>query len=328
MDRTFNVVMSCAGRRVSLLNLWKKAIDELGLTGQVIATDSSPLAAAWQQADVRCLLPRCDTQEYGDALLKVCRQHNVNLVVPTIDTELPLLATLGHELEAVGTVVLVSSPECIRIAGDKVLTNQWLRTNGFPTVAQTSPAAAIEDRRSWPLPLIAKPRSGSSSIGVFRVSDQQRLESLACCPDYVVEGVAPGQEHTVDVLVDKNGKAACTVPRRRIEVRAGEVSKSVTVRCKSMQSLAAEICERLPGAYGPMNVQLFKAPDGRLKVVEINARFGGGFPLAARAGADFPRWIIEELIGFPSAEPKDAWHSGLGMLRYDSEVFLDLGSQL
>jgi carbamoyl-phosphate synthase large subunit len=92
-----------------------------------------------------------------------------------------------------------------------------------------------------------------------------------------------------------------------------------------MQALATAVCERLPGAYGVVNVQMFQAEDGRLAVVEINARFGGGFPLSAKAGADYPRWIIEELIGARSTARADAWQAGLGMLRYDAEVFLDLG---
>jgi carbamoyl-phosphate synthase large subunit len=142
--------------------------------------------------------------------------------------------------------------------------------------------------------------------------------------EMVVQTLAPGREHTIDVLADRGGRCVCAVPRRRIEVRSGEVSKGVTVRSPELQDLAARICEALPGAFGTITIQVFvgDAP-GRLAVIEINARYGGGFPLALEAGADFPRWQLEELLGLPSTATADGWRDGLVMLRYDAAVFVD-----
>ena len=310
---------------MTLLNLFRNSLADLELTGLMIATDASALAAAWQQADVRHIVPPCNAPDYVDSLLTICRERDVSLIVPTIDTELPVLAAHRARFEAIGTTVLVSSPECVLIAADKSHTNRWLKVNGFPTVQQASVHEAINDPRAWPLPLIAKPRNGSSSIGLLRLTHRGALELLLGRKDYVIETVAGGQEYTVDVLVDRKGKAVCAVPRRRVEVRAGEISKGVTVRSETMQALATAVCEHLPGAYGVINIQMFQAEDGSLAVVEINARFGGGFPLSAKAGADYPRWIIEELIGLRSTARPDGWRAGLGMLRYDAEMFLDLG---
>jgi carbamoyl-phosphate synthase large subunit len=162
----------------------------------------------------------------------------------------------------------------------------------------------------------------------MRVSDWSTLEQLRDRDGYVVEAIAYGTEYTVDVLIDRSGRVVCAVPRRRIEVRGGEISKGVTVRDDAIVSTATMIAERLPGAYGVINVQMFRADDGALAVVEINARFGGGFPLSARAGADYPKWIIEELRGAASVLREDVWKAGVGMLRYDSEVFIDLDATL
>ena len=60
-----------------------------------------------------------------------------------------------------------------------------------------------------------------------------------------------------------------------------------------------------------------------MAVIEVNARFGGGFPLAREAGADFPRWLVEEVAGLPSTAREDGWQDGLVMLRYDAAVFVD-----
>jgi carbamoyl-phosphate synthase large subunit len=99
------------------------------------------------------------------------------------------------------------------------------------------------------------------------------------------------------------------------------------VRAAVLQDLATRVCEALPGAYGALNVQVFVDGDAdepdNLAVIEINARYGGGFPLSLEAGADFPRWMLEELLGLPSTASPDDWRSGLVMLRYDAAVFVD-----
>jgi len=134
--------------------------------------------------------------------------------------------------------------------------------------------------------------------------------------------MASGEEHTVDILIGRGGEVLCAVPRRRIEVRGGEVSKGVTVRNPAIEDVAVRLAGALPGAFGVINVQLFHDANGEIAVLEINARFGGGYPLSARAGANYPRWILESLCGLESTARSDQWQSGLTMLRYDAEVFV------
>jgi carbamoyl-phosphate synthase large subunit len=318
-----NVLISSAGRRVALMNLFRSALRDLRVGGAVAATDITPLAAAWQAADRQWIVPRCDAPEYVPYLLDLCERERIGLIVPTIDTELPVLAASRSRFAAIGTAVLVSSPEAVRIAADKRETNRWLSSNEFPTVRQTTVAGALADPDLWRFPLIAKPWNGSASIGLRRLDGRAALDALSGDDAYVIETVAAGQEHTVDVMVDSRGRAVCAVPRRRLEVRAGEVSKGVTVRNAAMQRLATRVAEALPGAFGALNIQMFADEEGRLSIVEINARFGGGFPLSARAGANFPRWILEDALGLPSTASADTWIDGLTMLRYDAEVFVE-----
>jgi carbamoyl-phosphate synthase large subunit len=324
MTCQFNILLSSAGRRVGLLRLFKAALEDIGLSGSVVATDTSPLAAAWQEADRRFLVPRCEAPDYIDCLIEICLKNDVKVVVPTIDTELPILAAHREHFAQHGVTVLVSSKETIAIAADKALTHQWLVANGFPTVRQATVGEALASPQAWPLPLIAKPKYGSSSVGLVRVRDWVLLEQLRGEPDYIVESIAGGDEHTVDVLINRAGEVVCAVPRRRIEVRGGEVSKGVTVRNEAIQEIAVRLARTLPGAYGVINIQLFHGTDGSINVLEINARFGGGFPLSAQAGANYPRWILEDLCGLETTVRPHAWKAGLTMLRYDAEVFVEM----
>ncbi|MBN2623310.1 MAG: ATP-grasp domain-containing protein [Acidimicrobiales bacterium] len=321
------VLISSAGRRVELLRGFRRALGALGLDGRVIATDASWYSSAFHDADEGILVPRLDSDDFVPTMLELCEKQRVDLVVPTIDTEMAAWVAGRERLAALGTTVALSSAGVVDIAADKQLTHEWLVANDVPTVAQATPEAVLADPGAWPFPLVVKPRFGSAGIGVGVVRDTAELAMAVSRPELgemVVQTLAPGREHTIDVLADRDGNCVCAVPRRRIEVRAGEVSKAVTVRSPELQQLAARICAALPGAFGTITVQLFVGDEpGQLAVIEINARYGGGFPLALEAGADFPRWQLEELLGLPSSASPDGWRDGLVMLRYDAAVFVD-----
>jgi carbamoyl-phosphate synthase large subunit len=321
------VLISSAGRRVELLRAFRRAVaDEAegGRPGRVLAVDCSWLSSAFHDADEAFLVPRCDDPAFVPEMLRICREQRVDLVVPTLDPELPVYAAARDRFAAVGTTVAVSSPDVVAIAGDKQRTHDWLVANGFPTVRQGSVAQVLQDPDGWPLPLVVKPRFGSASIGVTFVQTYDELQRAAAIPDAVVQTRACGHEHTVVVLAARDGTCLATVPRRRLEVRAGEVSKAVTVRSPELQELTAKLCEALPGAYAALNVQVFMSEDRRdLAVIELNARFGGGFPLALAAGANFPRALVQDVRSQPITTAVDGWRDAVVMLRYDAAVFVD-----
>lgn len=320
-----NVLISSAGRRVALLDIFRQSLRNLHSPGEVYAADITPLAAAYQHADGRFLVPRCTDPSFIPIILDECRKHDIRLIIPTIDPELPVYAAAREKLEREGIRVAISSPEIAAIGRDKVLTHGWLTEAHLPTVKQALLEEALEHPGEWPFPFIAKPRRGSSAIGVTVVRNERELASMTGAKDYIVQEVATGQEYTIDFWVDSSGRCRSVVPRRRIEVRAGEVSKAVTCRHEALHRLAFTVAERLPGrAYGVLNVQIFyDEATQRASIIEVNPRFGGGYPLAWEAGARYAEWLIRDVLGLPlpSSEELMGWRSGLAMLRYDSAIF-------
>jgi carbamoyl-phosphate synthase large subunit len=317
----FNVLISSAGRRVGLVGLFRQTLRDLGLSGGVLAIDASRLAAASHAADRNWLVPRCDEPGFAPRVLEICRGEGVRLLVPTIDPELPVYAAWRGEFQSHGIDVAISSPETIDVCNDKVQAHAWLITHGFPTVRQGSLDEVLAG--AWPLPLIAKPRAGSASQGVRRIESRRELEALSDRTGYMVQTIAPGREFTVDVLVDRRGRCLSAVPRKRLEVRAGEVSKAVTQRHTELIDLATRLAEALPGAYGILNIQVFWDEETRrASVIEINGRVGGGFPLTWEAGGRYPQWMIEEILGRPVTATADPWLDGLLMLRFDQAVYV------
>ena len=171
-------------------------------------------------------------------------------------------------------------------------------------------------------PFLIKPFDGSCSIGVEKVESGSELEFYSShVNNPILQEFIEGEEYTVDVFVDFNGKVRSVVPRLRLETRAGEVSKGVTVKNQLIIETTKKVAEQLPGALGCLTIQCFLTPGGELKYIEINPRFGGGFPLSIEAGADFPRWIIQMMLGMNPDIEIDGWQDGTVMLRYDDAVF-------
>jgi carbamoyl-phosphate synthase large subunit len=317
------VLISSIGRRTQLAECFQAAFRKLDLEGRVIGVDSHPAyAPASYLVESYFEAPPCGDNGYIDHILSICSEQKVSLVIPTIDPELPLYSAARGKFAAIGAHVAVSGPETVGISGDKERTHQWLTQAGFTTVRQASAAEALARPDEWTMPVIVKPRNGSASTGVMKVCSHTLLKAIVQHdPNLLVQEYAKGEEYTINVFVDDQRRCICAVPHRRIEVRGGEVSKGVTCKNPILMQMAKDLVEKLPDAFGPMNIQCFLSESGEAQTIEINARFGGGFPLADKAGAVFPLWLLQYILGLPSTARFDAWTDRLMMLRYDSAIF-------
>lgn len=316
-----NLLLTSAGRRNQLMGCFRQSAAALGLPLRVLAADLRPeRSSACQSADAAFTVPPCQGDDYVEALLELCRREQVALLVPTIDTELPCLAAAAAQFEAIGTRVAVSSPEVVSLARDKQLTTAILAQAGIPTPRTAALRDYLDNPAQLTGPLIAKPRGGSSSIGLVYADGPDPLRRLDPAV-YLVQERWVGEEFTVNMFFDRQGNLVTAVPHRRIQVRGGEVSQGVTVRNPWLIDTAGKLATALVGARAALCFQAIMRPDGTGCVFEINARFGGGYPLAHAAGATFTQWLLEEATGRPSTA-HGRWESDLLMLRYDEACFI------
>ncbi len=316
------VLFTCIGRRVSLLKSFHQAARQLKLNASFFGTDTTELSSALQLCDEGFLVKPTTHAGYIRQLLSIVKANRVKLLVPTVDLDLKLLAQNKPKFTAARCRVLVSSPEVIDICQDKRKTYRFLIKNGFDTPATISVTSALSKKKlNWPCFL--KPWNGSAGKQNTIVNNRRELSFYAQrIPNAICQEFIEGTEHTCDVYVDFNMRVCCVVPRKRIEVRAGEVSKAQVVKDPRIMSEAAMLVETLGAGPGVITLQLFLTNDGKVKFIEINPRFGGGAPLSIKAGANFPKWILQELSGKKPNIPFDDFKDDLIMLRYDSEVWL------
>ena len=319
-DRQMTMLVCSAGRRVGLLCAFRRAAGNLGIDLKIVACDAQPdWSAACRLADEAVRVPSASDPAYIPAIAAICREHDVRLVVPTIDPELLPLAKAREQFAAKGISVGVSDSAVIEICRDKLRTAEFLAANGIP-VPRTLDFAHTRGA-DWNGPAIVKPTHGSAGRAITRI------ESLDALPDTVpepmiVQELLQGEEWTVNVYFDGDGALQAVVPHRRVQVRAGEVEKGVTGRPPQLMAIAEAMAACLPGPRGPLCYQAIIDAEGRANVFEINARFGGGYPLADHAGACFAQWLLEERAGLPSTASND-WLEGVAMLRFDSAIFVN-----
>ena len=314
------MLLSSAGRRVELLEAFRRSAADLEIDLTIIATELAPnWSAACQQADRCFAVPRADDAGFIPAMIELCRENAVDLVVPTIDTELEQLSLAAAQFSSVGTMLSVSDPGFVAIARDKLATAQALSAAGLP-VPQTAGLDAVrENPGQWSWPLLVKPRHGSAGRGIELVEAPSSLPKRESEP-MIAQQLLKGAEYTINMYVDRQGKPRCVIPHRRVQVRAGEVEKGVTERNPELCRIGWQIAEAFTGIRGVICFQIILDPAGPA-IFEINARFGGGYPLAHAAGANFTRWLLEEAAGLPISA-SDSWREGVTMLRYDSAVFV------
>jgi len=319
------ILFTCIGRRVSLLEAFRRAAARLHLDAVMCGTDITLQSPALQLCDEKYLVSPTSRSSYTAELVSLVKTRQIDLIVPTVDLDLKKLAHSRRRLAGMGCHVLVSRPSVIATGQDKRRTYAWLTRHGFDTPV-TWPARALlggTDNHDVVFPCYLKPWDGYASRSALLVADREELAFYARrIPHALCQEFIQGDEYTCDVYVDRNLQVRCVVPRQRLEVRNGEVSKALTVKDRAIMDRVASLVETLQAGPGVITVQLIKTSDGRHKIIEINPRFGGGAPLSIRAGADFPRWILQELTGQRPACRFDGFRDRLTMLRYDAEVWV------
>ena len=318
--KKINLLITSAGRRVSLINIFKQTALYFQDGIKVYSTDMVPqLASACFVSDGFFQVGSVISDNYINELLEICRSNNIGIIIPTIDTCLPILSNNKHLFEENGISVIVSSPEFINICRYKNKTFKFFSDNGIR-------CPKLIDINNPRFPMFAKPVDGSSSIGIHSIMSEEDLSTSVknnqklLFMEYIDKN--DYKEFTVDMYYGRDNYVKCIVPRERIEVRGGEVSKGIT-RKNYLIDFLKDRFEHLPGVVGCICVQLFyRESDNDVLGIEINPRFGGGYPLSYHAGANFPLMLMREYLKGESLNYSDNWHDNKLMLRYDAEVIM------
>ena len=315
-----NIIITSAGQRVALVRGFQETLHRFFPDGKVYTTDMNPrLAPAAYVSDKCFVVPRCTSEDYIETLLTLCIENGIGMIVPTIDTELAILAANKDIFAKQGIFVSVSDHNFIMMCRDKRNTGDFFEKHGI-RVPQPI------DKYHPTFPLFAKPYDGSLSTNLHYIKNAEELTSeiledpKLLFMEFIDKEVY--KEYTVDMYYGKDNKVKCIVPRERIKIRAGEINKGYTEKEPLTQYLYDRL-ETIEGCVGCICIQVFLNPETRDVVgIEINPRFGGGYPQTYAAGANYAEYLIREYFLGEKVEYHDNWKDHLLMLRYDDAVFV------
>lgn len=311
-----NVLFTAIGRRVQLINHFKKY-------HKVIGVDTGELAPAKHFVDSFYKIPKWDDKEYVNTLLNICKKENVDMLIPLYEKEFILLCENREKFNKIGTILILSDKKLIEIFNDKWESYRFFIENNIDT-PMTYKKQGVKD---FNFPLIIKPINGAGSQNVFKVDNKKELNFFI---DYIenpiIQEYIKGTEYTIDVLCDLKGNVISIVPRERIEVRAGEVSKGRTVKNKDIIEKTLKLCNKLKidentKPIGPLTIQCIVDLDNNIKFIEVNTRFGGGVPLTFEAGVPYAKYLGKMVQGY-NVRPIIGEFKEMIMLRYDEAIYI------
>ena len=309
------ILFTSVGRRVELMQAFRCAAERLGMPLEIYGADITDTAPALRFCDHTVIVPRIKDAAYIPTLQRICKEENITALVPTIDTDLLLLAQNKSMFGK--TKVVISKTDKIALCRDKRFTADY-----FHSIGLYSPSP-VDDWTKYDggFPAFIKPKDGSSSIFAYKVNSYEELKSNAAkVPDYIIQPFIDGTEYTVDIFCDFDGNPIFITPRIRQAVRAGEVLKS---EIRQDEKIIYEM-KRLVADYRPcgqITVQLIRQEStGDDYYIEINPRFGGGAPLSIKAGADSAEMLLRLLNGEKIGYVDGAAEDGAVYSRFDQSV--------
>jgi carbamoyl-phosphate synthase large subunit len=289
---------------------------------EVFAGDMDGWAAGLYLVDApfRRILEPGLAPTFVDAIREICATDGIDVVISTVDVELPPLAARRAEL---GAVLAAASIDTLDVTLDK-----WELAKRCAPLLRVPETRLLDSdgvAADWDFPVIVKPRRGAGSRGVRLVADREALVALGIDDSQIIQEHLPGDEFSVDVLAALDGTVVAAVPRTRTRVDSGVSIAGRTVHDEALESTAAAVARAI-GLTGVANVQLRYDRNGVPALLEVNPRFPGALPLTIAAGVDMPSLALDLALGrdIPASVP----FRELANVRFLEDIFVDPGEIL
>ncbi|MCM1132937.1 MAG: ATP-grasp domain-containing protein [Ruminococcus flavefaciens] len=291
--------------------------EALGENGSVYVANSSSNSPAFKVADYSVVTPLIYDENYIPFLCDYCSENHIDAIISLFDVDLPVLSANKEKFAEIGTTVVVSAPEVVDRCNDKWKTFQFLSENGFNvplTFLELDKALEAVHSGEVEFPLFVKPRWGMGSIAVFEAENEEELvvfynkakrnimntylkyESNQNAEQCVlIQAKIKGQEYGLDIINDLDGNYQNTICKMKYAMRSGETDCAVTVDDSGLKEIGARLSSVMKH-IGNLDVDVFKDGD-MYYILEMNARFGGGYPFSHVAGVNLPLAIVNWLRG-------------------------------
>lgn len=308
--KKINIMMLGGARRVSMAELFKRSGERIGREVSIISYELIEQVPIALEGKVVVGLRWSDPNVVAD-IVRVAKEYEIDIILPFVDGAIEIASKVKPHLPEV--FIPVGDFEVNRTMFDKVSAAKAFEAAGIP-IPKTYTALSAK------MPAIAKPRKGSASRGIRIFHTLDELMQLENFNDYLVqEYLENKEEYTVDCYVSQKGEILTVVPRCRLEIMGGEVTRTITCRNAKLDELSKKVINTF-NLRGPVTLQFLHDLDkDRYLLMEVNPRLGGGVVCSIYAGAPIADYIIDESRGI-TLNPCDDWAYNTLMARYLKEA--------
>lgn len=314
-----NLLLSCIGKRGYIADYLREA---LGGSGRIVGTSNTPWTPGFPHCDASYLMPDIASDEYPEAVLDVCRREGIDGLLSFFDPDVARLSCHIEEFRAAGVTPILPPPSAAAACFDKVETDLFLRANGFKTArtwATLEGARAALRSGEARFPLFLKPRKGFGSRNTLPAHNDIQLEAFFGLEEgMIAQECLTGAAINFDSLADLDGNVVAVVAWKKLLSRIGETERAETVKDQAVIEVGVRL-GRCLGNIGPMDVDLF-VEDGEIAVLEMNPRFGGGYPVSHLAGGDFPARIVRMIRGETVEPYLGEYREGVVMMKDNAVI--------
>lgn len=304
-----NILLSSVGRRSYLVKYFQ---DALGVDGIVVGTNCIPDTQGLLATDRSYVVPKANHPNYIDILLKICETNEVKLLFSLHDLDGYILSQNKDRFSEIGVTPVISDYSVMKTTLNKYKTYIWANENdvNFPnTFLKVEDAILCVEKSKISFPLIVKPIHGCGSIEIRVAHNEEELYMLGKLVNnqimrsdianffnyekecIVIQEYIKGQEFGLDIVNDLNGKYITCFVKRKFGMRAGETDGAIVEDNEELKGFGAHLGDHL-NHIGLMDTDVFVTEEGKIYLLEMNPRFGGGYPFSHIAGADIPRYFI------------------------------------
>ena len=305
-----NVLLSSVGRRSYLVEYFRVA---LAGKGCVVATNSVAETPGMFSADFAEVVPPANSPDFIEVLFDICLRHKVRLLCSLHDWEAPYLAPHRKKFMDAGIIMALPCPEIVDVCLDKYKTWQFSNAIGIPSpkcYIDIAPAVQAIESGELSFPVLLKPRWGQGSLLMKKVYTIEHMRAAfeMIQEELTIDGFGylagehldrqvliqqfiKGQEYGVDVVNNLKGDFVTCFVKRKIAMRLGETDAAETVSMPEIE----KYCRKISAAtkhIGNLDADFFVSEDGLVSLLELNPRFGGGYPFSHMAGANIPAALI------------------------------------
>ncbi|WP_413452525.1 ATP-grasp domain-containing protein [Georgenia phoenicis] len=315
-ERAVTVLITSAGRRNYLVRWFREALESVSPRSRVVVADASPDAPARAEASAFERLPSIRDEAYLPTLLQICDRYEVDVALSLNDYELSHWART-EMLATPSTQFLRLSERTQAIVEDKFELASHLDAHGLRYPPTVTAASYLSGRDTLPgaSRLVIKARYGSGSSGLV-ITDADRAEQAisgalphahdrtgsplgspaVAAEALVVQPFIAGQEHGLDVVNDLGARYQAVLARTKLAMRGGETDRAETTDASPFRETGARLSRAL-GHRGLVDTDVIVDGGDQPWVIDVNPRFGGGYPFSHVAGANVPLAMVRWLTG-------------------------------